>query len=139
MKELVLVLGMFVAPAGPAAAASPAPAATPTPIITIQSCRIFYRVGGILPWGKSMGPVAISFTPETARPLASVTFDVVLDGTHHTVSDEGPFELNARNDHHYRSFSGAQRLIFSREAQPSSCSVTAVKFADGTSLSPGLR
>lgn len=134
----------MIAAAGIFAAAFPpnlSLAKTASPVI-VDYCHIDYTQGpNVTPSAsisltKSSGPLEIKFTNESEKTATIVRFGVVIENETASIRDVGSFAPNITIHHKFHDFSGRTKFIFSSEPQPK-CSVQYVKFADGTTWSPG--
>lgn len=82
-------------------------------------------------FGADLGPpisfrlLQLTFTNTADATATQVSFDVVHDGTHTTVTDRGRFTKGVPIEHFFDDYTGA---FAGGEA---SCSVKAITFADG--------
>jgi hypothetical protein len=97
--------------------------------VAVNACAVTDLVSPA--WGADLAPpissrmLQLTFTNTADAVATQVSFDVVHDGTHTTVTDRGRFTKNVPIEHFFDDYTGAFG------GGDASCSVKAITFADG--------
>jgi hypothetical protein len=130
------VLGAaLISAALPAPGAFPASSATPAPPVRIDQCKLDYVPANMhgFSLSEAVGPLHITFANTGTKPIAKISFRVVLAGRAFGVDDNGWFTPNVTIAHVFRDLNGTHRTG-SPQPQPT-CSVESLTYGDGTTAS----
>ena len=126
MGALVFIAALLTA------AVSPSPSASPAPPVRIDLCKLDYVPANMhgFSLSENVGPLHVSFTNTGTKPIAKISFRVMLAGRAFGVDDTGWFTPNAKIAHVYRDLNSTHR-VGTPEPQPA-CSVESITYGDGT-------
>ncbi|MGZ6127976.1 MAG: hypothetical protein ACXWMY_07240 [Vulcanimicrobiaceae bacterium] len=111
--------------------ANAVPALVDSSPVHISSCYLLYRDQTNRRWTETIvGPLYITFANQSSKEVNAVRFTIVLHGRKAIIYDTGKFSPGITISHEYDEFKSEQ-YPYLPKTQPA-CTVTYVKFADGT-------